>query len=145
MIESFYGPNYLSVGILIDQLGTYLVLGTLGILVACIYSENRASPREIAMRIVTFPPLIAMLVALAVIPLVFPDWLTTTLHRLGSTLAPLALISVGLQLRLAAFSNNKMALAAGLGFKLILGPALLAVIYVAVMQNDSEHRARHAL
>ena len=137
MIESFYGSSYLPVGILIDQLGTYLVLATLGILVACIYSENRASLREIVTRIVTFPPLIAMVVALALTPIGFPDWLTTTLHRLGGTLAPLALISVGLQLRIASLAGNKFALAAGLGFKLVFGPALLAMIYFATMRDQA--------
>ena len=34
MIETFYGVGDLSTGILIDQLGTYLVLSTLGITVA---------------------------------------------------------------------------------------------------------------
>jgi len=35
MIETFYGRQFLGFGILIDQLGSYFVLSTLGILVAC--------------------------------------------------------------------------------------------------------------
>jgi hypothetical protein len=136
MIESFYGSTYLSIGILIDQLGTYLVLSTLGIAVACLYSENRASPRDVAWRIATFPPLLAMLVALALTPFTFPDWITVTLQRLGGTLAPLALISVGMQLRLGALANNKIALAAGLAFKLLLGPAVLVAVYFATMRQE---------
>jgi len=95
MIECFYGASYLSIGILIDQLGTYLVLSTLGITTACLYSESRASCRDVAVRISTFPPLLAVLAALALAPLPFPEWVVATLHRLGGTLAPLALISVG--------------------------------------------------
>src|SRR5215216_3089274 len=34
MIEAFYGVAFLGIGILIDQLGTYMVLSTLGIFVA---------------------------------------------------------------------------------------------------------------
>jgi predicted permease len=34
MIETFYGAEYLGLGILIDQAGSYFVLSTLGILVA---------------------------------------------------------------------------------------------------------------
>jgi malate permease and related proteins len=67
MIETFYGSRDLSTGILIDQLGTYLVLSTLGITVACLFSSGRASPREIALRIAKFPPLIALLLAVFVI------------------------------------------------------------------------------
>jgi predicted permease len=134
MIDSFYGAGFLPIGILIDQLGSYLVLGTLGILVASIYSEGRASLRGIAQRIATFPPLIAMLLALALIPFGYPDWLVVMLHRLGGTLAPLALVSVGLQLRLAAFRGNRTALAVGLTYKLALAPALLGILYLG-----SEH------
>src|SRR4029434_4735144 len=42
MIETFYGSEYLGLGILIDQAGTYFVLSTLGILVASIYSSGHA-------------------------------------------------------------------------------------------------------
>jgi predicted permease len=34
MIETFYGKSFLNVGIVIDQLGSYMVLGTVGVLVA---------------------------------------------------------------------------------------------------------------
>ena len=40
MIETFYGVSFLRVGILIDQLGTDMVLSTLGIIVAVIYSSS---------------------------------------------------------------------------------------------------------
>ena len=42
MIEAYYGNanNELAVGMLIDQLGTYLVLSTVGILVAVLYSSS---------------------------------------------------------------------------------------------------------
>lgn len=138
MIESFYGPAFLSVGILIDQLGTYLVLSTLGIAVACFYSEGSASWREIAWRVATFPPLLAMLLALALIPVSYPEWVEATLLRLGGTLAPLALLSVGLQLRLGTLLGNRSALAMGLGFKLVLGPALVTALYVAVFRGGGE-------
>src|ERR1700737_2429805 len=43
MIETFYGVSFLGIGILIDQLGTYLVLSTLGIMVAVLYSSTQAA------------------------------------------------------------------------------------------------------
>jgi predicted permease len=138
MIETFYGAKDLSTGILIDQLGTYLVLSTVGITVACIYSSGTASWREIAHRIVTFPPLIALLLALALSPLEYPTWVAATLHRLGDTLAPLALVSVGLQLRLDQFVGNRMPLGLGLGFKLVVGPLLIALMYFGVLSWDGE-------
>ena len=43
MIETFYGSEFLGLGILIDQLGSYLVLSTVGILVASLYSSSGPS------------------------------------------------------------------------------------------------------
>ena len=138
MIEAFYGTQHLSTGILIDQLGTYLVLSTAGITIACLFTSGAASPREIAIKIVTFPPLIALALAFLLTPVDYPAWLTGLLHRLGDTLAPLALVSVGLQLRLNELRGNRMSLALGLGFKLVLGPVLLALLYVGVLSHAGE-------
>lgn len=133
MIESFYGPSGMPVGIMIDQLGSYLVLGTFGILLICFYAEGAITPREIAKRIFTSPPLIALVVALALVPVTYPAWATLVLVRLADTLAPLALVSVGLQLHLGALRGNRGPLALGLGFKLVLAPALILLIYAGAL------------
>ncbi len=132
MIESFYGPGLLSVGIMIDQLGTYLVLSTIGIAVICFYGTGTLSAAGVMKRIASFPPLIALIVAIALIPVPLPAWSVSALGRLGGTLAPLALVSVGLQLRLSALSGNRGLLAMGLGYKLVLAPLLILMLYAGV-------------
>ena len=130
MIETFYGAHGIPVGILIDQLGTYLVLSTLGIAVAALFSSETASRGEILKRICTFPPFIALFVSLLLMPIDYPDWLTGVLRRLGDTLAPLALVSVGLQFRFDQLSGIKVPLSLGIAFKLVVGPALVTLVYV---------------
>ena len=130
MIETFYGPNFLGVGILIDQLGSYFVLSTLGILVASIYSSNEGFDiKKIARKIVKFTPFQAFVIALILIPFEYPNWLGVVLQRLGSTLVPLALLSVGFQIRLSHVSGRATPLALGLGFKLVLAPLFIALLY----------------
>ena len=129
MIEAFYGPGGIPIGIVVDQLGTYLVLSTLGIMLICFYTEGAITGREIAKRIVTFPPLIALALAIALIPSQYPSWAASVLARLGGTLAPLALVSVGLQLKLGALRGNRGPLALGIGYKLVLGPLLILLLY----------------
>nr|WP_294501645.1 AEC family transporter [uncultured Rhodopila sp.] len=133
MIESFYGSRGMPIGIMIDQLGTYLVLSTIGILTICFYSDTAVSKREVAMRIITFPPLIALAVAVALMPIGYPAWTISVLSRLGGTLAPLALVSVGLQLRLGAVRGHRAPLAMGLGYKLVLAPLLVTLIYAGLI------------
>jgi predicted permease len=133
MIEAFYGPKQLATGILIDQLGTYLVLSTAGITVACLFSSGTASAREIAIKVIKFPPLIALAFALLTLTLPYPAWLSGLFERLSDTLAPLALVSVGLQLRLDQLGSCYVPLSLGLTFKLFLGPALIALLYLGIL------------
>jgi malate permease and related proteins len=138
MIETFYGRNGMAIGILIDQLGTYLVLSTLGIAIASIYSAGANSAGDILKRVFTFPPLLALLLALALMNIEYPEWLENVLRRLGDTLSPLALVSVGLQLRLDQLRGNRSPLVLGLSFKLLFAPLLLAILYVGVFRATSE-------
>jgi len=117
MIEAYYGQQGIVSGIVVDQLGSFLVLSTLGITVAGIYSSGRPAAAEIGRRI-------------ALIPLDYAPWFTAILKRLGDTLAPLALLSVGLQLRLGHIAEHRRNLALGLGFKLLLAPLLIYLLYV---------------
>jgi malate permease and related proteins len=129
MIEALYGKSGIATGILIDTLGSYLVLSTLGVTIACIYSRGSASAWYVFTRVATFPPLIAVIAAMALMDVDYPQWLSDVLVRLGGTLAPLALVSVGLQLRLDAWPGNRRLVALGLGYKLVAAPALLAALY----------------
>src|SRR6202171_4977636 len=134
MIETFYGSSGMPIGILIDQLGTYLVLSTLGIAVAALSSSGTASQGGILRRISTFPPFIALFGALLLLPVDYPAWLIVVLRRLGDTLAPLALVSVGLQLRLDQLNGIKLPLSIGVAFKLLVGPALVMLVYVGLLR-----------
>jgi predicted permease len=133
MIEAFYGANGMPTGILIDQLGTYLVLSTVGIVLICLYSGGAVTRSEIAKRIVTFPPLIALVIAVALIPVTYPPPVSSVLAHLGGTLAPLALVSVGLQLRPGELAGKRELLAMGLGYKLIVAPFLILVLYAGLI------------
>jgi len=129
MVEAFYGKEGLSTAIVADQLGSFFVLSVLGITVAGIYSSGRPSVAEIVKRIALFPPFISLVIALLLIPIEYAEWFSVLLKRLGDTLAPLALLSVGMQLRLGHVAEHRRNLALGLGFKLILAPLAIWLLY----------------
>ncbi len=133
MIEAYYGHQGLASGIIVDQLGSFLVLSTLGITFAGLYSSGRPTVSEMALRVLRFPPFIALLIALLLLPLAYPEWMNVVLKRMGDTLAPLALLSVGFQLRLGHLAGNGVKLAIGLGFKLVLAPLVLFILYVPLL------------
>jgi malate permease and related proteins len=137
MIECFFGREHVGLGILIDQLGTYVVLSTVGLLVAALLTRGELTARAVARRILGFPPFIAVMVALASAPFALPAWVEGLFARLGDTLAPLALLSVGFQLRLAALQARWRPLAAGLGYKLVAGPLVVLAAFAAFADLDS--------
>jgi malate permease and related proteins len=132
MIESLYGTTGLPLGLLIDQLGSYLALSTVGVIVATTYTaQGRKTPGTIFRQVISFPPFVAMVLALASVRIEFPAALSSSIARLGDTVAPLALLSVGLQLRFGAWREHATALFLGLGYKLLICPALaLGVLWV---------------
>lgn len=133
MVEVFYGKEGLGTAIIADQLGSFFALSVLGITIAGIYSSGRPSAAEIIKRIALFPPFIALLIALLLIPVDYADWFSQLLKRLGDTLAPMALLSVGMQLKLGHVAEHRRNLALGLGFKLFLAPLMLWLLYVQLL------------
>jgi predicted permease len=133
MIEAFYGSSGIATGILIDTLGTYLVLSTLGVVVAAVFSQGTPDAKAVVKRVITFPPLIAVVLAVLLMHVPYPRWVMDILLRLGATLAPLALVSIGLQLRFNTFVGNRSALALGLSYKLLAAPALISLLYLGVL------------
>jgi predicted permease len=131
MIESLHGRDGLGLGLLIDQLGSYLALSTVGALVALWYGSGpqaRPTIGGLLRKVVAFPPLIAMVLALLLQPLPMPPSLDQALARIGDTLVPLALLSVGMQLRLASLPEHARALWLGLSYKLLACPALVLAL-----------------
>ena len=89
-------------------------------------------------RMIAFPPFLALVAGLCLLPLGLADWLEGLLRRLGDMVTPLALISVGAQLRIAGLGGIKRPLLAGLGFKLMLAPLLLTVLLVGLLGQGGE-------
>jgi predicted permease len=132
MIEAYYGKSLLGVGVMADQLGTFLCLNIPGILLAtrlAAREDEKASTAEIARKVLLFPPFLTLLVAVALRPFEYPDWAHALLARLGDTLTPLALLSVGIQLRFGGLGNRRLELAVGLGYKLLAAPLLALVVF----------------
>lgn len=132
MILAFAGPQWVALGLFIDLFGSYLALSVLGIAIAAIAGAGRFSAGAVLRRIATFPPFIALLLALATNHLERPPWLEDGIAALAATMTPLALAAVGFALRLDRLAGRVTALALALGFRLVLAPAVLLILYLAL-------------
>ena len=140
IIEALYGEEGLKTAILVDQPGSFVVLSTLGILVATIYSSGNPNGFQIAKKIFLFPPFITFLIAclMNILNFEFLDFAQSVFKITGSFVTPLALLSVGLQLRFDRKSQHWRFLGLGLLYKLILTPALIYILYVVILQQHSK-------
>lgn len=135
MIQALAGPQALGPALLSDQLGSFLALSTAGVLLASSFAGDRIDARELLRRLSRFPPFIALMLALAVRALFggWPEPVATVLHRLGDTLTPLALFSVGLVFQFGALRGRLPFVAVGLAWKLVLAP--LAALLLALVSG----------
>jgi predicted permease len=141
MIEAWIGRDGLPYGIVIDQLGSYLALSTFGLMVAARYSGQPMQWSAMWRRVLTFPPLIALVIALILRSIPFHPAIEVALGRIGATVAPIALFAVGCQLRVAELWSRRGALALGLGYKLVLGPLLIAAVCLALLDSSDPESA----
>jgi hypothetical protein len=139
IIEALYGQEGMKTAILVDQPGTFVVLSTLGILVATMYSKGEPNGFHIFKKIMLFPPFITFILAclMNVFNFDFHEWIQFILQKVGSGVTPLALVSVGLQLRFESRSQHWRFLGLGLLYKLILTPALIYVLYVLILNQNA--------
>lgn len=131
VIEALYGKEGLQTAIIVDQPGSFMVMATLGIIVAALYSRGTPNPKNIVFKIITFPPFIAFFIAIAmnVLKIDFIPDLQAVFQKLGNTVTPIALVAVGLQLKFDKRSKHYGFLTLGLFFKLFLTPAFFFILY----------------
>lgn len=139
IIEALYGEEGLKTAIIVDQPGSFVVLSTLGILVATVYSKGNLSGFQIVKKIAFFPPFVTFCIAclMNVFQFDFYNWGQLFFKTIGSGVTPLALLSVGLQLKFEKRSMHWGFLGLGLLYKLILTPAIIYILYVLVLHQHS--------
>ena len=130
MVEAFYGKSALPTALVVDQLGSFFALSLLGPLAIARYSQSRISGGAVLRKLVFFPPFIALILSVGLRSVEFPETLNGVLQRLSATLAPLALFSVGFQLRPEALTTRWRALGVGLFYKLVCAPIGVALLLV---------------
>jgi len=138
VVEALYGADGVEVAVMVDQPGNFMVTSTLGIIVAGIFSSGEQRKRDIARSVLEFPPFIVFIGALILnLASVEPGGvIRDVLEKFSATLTPIALISIGMQLKFAGITEHIRPLALGLFYKMIAAPALIFVLYVLVFGRE---------
>lgn len=128
LLEALLGREAIQIGILADQPGSFLVLSTLGVLIAARYGGFETSAKAMFKRVILFPPFLAMLAAVFWTLVGLPGWdvLHDPLDKISMSLVPVALFSVGFQLQLSRemLMRRRFPLILGLSLKLVMMPLI---------------------
>lgn len=141
LLEFLYNSKEpLQYAIVCDQAGSFLVVATIGVVVAMSYGGEKPTANSIIKKLFYFPPFLAFLVALGLIPFGGVGYFSTVLESVLKTLAQplvvLALFSVGLQIEFSKESFRWLnPFFFGLVFKLFLAPLVIYVLYVLVFEK----------
>lgn len=141
LLEATLGPEAIPYGVLTDQLGSFLILATFGLIVASIYSGHEVKVSAMAKKLFLFPPFIALIFSIVwcLVPVPGEEILHLVFEKLSFTLVPLSLFSVGFQTQFKwnVIHRRVQPLALGLTFKLFIMPALFYILYFKLLgQSD---------
>ncbi len=141
LIAAFYGEQYLSIAIICDQT-MFLMLSTMGIIAALKggSKSGKISSRFILKRLFTFPPFLGCISALVLSQFFNLDFAEPLFDKLAATVAPLALFSVGLQLKFNGWRKLIPQISISMLYKLILAP--LCVLVLALVFGIKEDIAK---
>ncbi|KAF0208976.1 MAG: AEC family transporter [Actinomycetota bacterium] len=117
-----------------DLFGNTAAIITLGALVASHYGEHELKVNPLR-EILTFPPFIALALALVLRSVPVPEMVGSWLGALGKLVVPLIMISVGLSLRPKSVGEHLSKIAAIAGVKLVVLP-LLALAIGTLLTHD---------
>ena len=131
IIEALFGIEGLKFAVLVDQPGTFLIASSFGVMIASGYSSGNVDLKSLCKKILTFPFFIAFFVSIILgrLGIVPTGTARSILEKFALLLTPLALIAVGLQLKWRDMWIERKHLCVGLGFKLVLCPALIFFLY----------------
>jgi predicted permease len=123
MTRALVGEEALPYAVLYDQFGTFLLLSTWGLWVLARYGGDPApTVSAIVAKVVRFPPFVALVVALTLMPSTPHPVVAVLLERLSDALLPIVAFAVGFELRFRLPGDTRVALVGGLTAKLALLP-----------------------
>lgn len=132
LIAAYFSEKELGIAIICDQV-TFALLSTIGIIVAIRSSQKQQLSASLVLKkLLTFPPLLACIAALIVPRFIDISPMNTVFEKLAATVGPLALFSIGLQLKFSGWRGELKHIVFALFYKLMLAPFIIFGIVVVL-------------
>jgi len=130
-VESLFSSKELVYPLVYDQIGSFVALLTIGmVLIAWGAGREEKTTIKQKFKMIMTPPLMAIIAAVLLHGVVFPEYIEGILIKLEYTLIPLVTMIVGMKLEIKAFKNFFKESMLALLIKMILVPLImLALLY----------------
>ena len=125
LVPVLAGSGALGYALVYDQLGTFILLVTWGLTIVAVFGgTEKPTPFGIVRRMLGFPPFLALVFGLTLMPADPPAAVRQSLEIVAGVLLPIIVLALGMQLRLRLPREHLAPLAIGLVTKLVLMPLL---------------------
>lgn len=124
LIMAYFGEEGISTAIICDQM-TFVAFSTLGLIATVRAKGANISAKIIVRKLLKFPPFLGCISALTIPHFIDISPLSPLFDKLAATVAPLAIFSIGLQLKFEGWKNELKHLFFALSYKLIVSPLLI--------------------
>lgn len=128
VIISIYGQQNLVKAVFYNELGTVIFMFIMGSFIGALYGKGEISWKNILQDMISFPPLIALVLAFLTKPLPLPALLLDVLHYFSQLTIPLVMITVGLSLDFQQIKQGSTPLFLALFLKLVFSPLLACLV-----------------
>lgn len=125
LTSAFYGPGHMPLAILFDQLGTWIAINTVGLLVVSWAAGRELKPGGMVRKLLSFPPFWALVLGFVLHGAALEAWQEDLLRRIADLTLPLIMFSLGLSLRLGQWKQDWPLVVAAAAVKLALVPLAL--------------------
>ena len=138
IVNAYMGESAMPYVLVYDQLGTFIALAVYGTFIASYYSsKSQITFKIITFKVLTFPPFISLVAALFLMGVEFNPIISKVLAAFSSTIVPMALVAVGLQLQFKLPKEDLKPFSIALVIKLIIAP-IFAIIICKIFSWDNE-------
>lgn len=129
VVSSYYGEDMIPYIIVYDQVGTFLLLAMYGTFIVSYYSStSKLNIKMVLTKLFTFPPFVFLIIAFMLQDIKYAPAIEFVLELVASTIVPLAVLAVGLQLKLILPKEYIKPFSVSLFIKLIIAPILAYII-----------------
>lgn len=129
IVNAYMGESAMPYVLVYDQLGTFIALAVYGTFIASYYSsKSQITFKIITFKVLTFPPFISLVAALFLMGVEFNPIISKVLATFSTTIVPMALVAVGLQLQFKLPREDIKPFTLALLIKLLIAPIIAIII-----------------